>query len=91
MPLPGTHNTIQLAIALDAARHELGIALLSLEGIVSFQEEDGLLLAYLPEQSWNPERNEPQGPRFSGFRELPRQWRPPSLPSGTGTRNGKHI
>jgi len=56
MPLPGTHNTIQLAIALDAARHELGIALLSLEGIVSFQEEDGLLLAYLPEQSWNPEK-----------------------------------
>lgn len=58
MPLSGKNNTVQLAIALEATSHELAIALLSLEGIVSFQEEDELLLAYLPEQGWDPDREQ---------------------------------
>lgn len=56
MPLTGTHNYIELAFDISSSLHELYIALLSGEGIESFQEEDNRLLAYLPETEWTKEK-----------------------------------
>ena len=58
MPQPGTHHYIELAFEASASLHELYIALLIVEGIEYFQEEDNMLLAYLPETEWTEEREQ---------------------------------
>ena len=58
MPQPGTHHYIELAFEASASLHELYIALLIGEGIEYFQEEDNMLLAYLPETEWTEEREQ---------------------------------
>ena len=58
MPQPGTHHYIELAFETSASLHELYIALLIGEGIEYFQEEDNMLLAYLPETEWTEEREQ---------------------------------
>jgi ribosomal protein L11 methyltransferase len=58
MPISGTNNYIELAFEISPSLHELYIALLTGEGIESFQEEDERLLAYLPEREWNEEKEQ---------------------------------
>lgn len=53
---PKTHNHIELAFEIDSDLYELYIALLSQEGIEYFLEEEKKLLAYLPENEWNAEK-----------------------------------
>lgn len=54
--MPGTHHHIELTIAIPASQHELAIALLMMQGIGYFQEEDRKLLAYVPEGEWSEEK-----------------------------------
>jgi ribosomal protein L11 methyltransferase len=58
MQVPKTHHYTELSFEIDADLYELYIALLSEEGIEYFQEEENRLLAYLPEQDWNREKEE---------------------------------
>ena len=58
MPMSGTHHYIELTFEASASLHELYIALLIKEGIEYFQEEDNMLLAYLPETEWTEEREQ---------------------------------
>ena len=58
MQPPRTHNHIELSFEIDSDLYELYIAVLSQEGIEYFLEEDRKLLAYLPEDSWSPEKEE---------------------------------
>jgi ribosomal protein L11 methyltransferase len=58
MPQTGTRHYIELSIDIPASLHELSIALLSGEGIEYFQEEEQILLAYLPESEWTREKEE---------------------------------
>ncbi|TCD48304.1 50S ribosomal protein L11 methyltransferase [Chlorobium sp. N1] len=54
--MPGTHHHIELSIPIPAEQHELAVALLMMEGIGYFQEEDAKLLAYVPEAEWTEEK-----------------------------------
>lgn len=56
MQPPKTHNHIELAFEIDSDLYEIYIALLSQAGIEYFLEEERKLLAYLPEDDWNSEK-----------------------------------
>ena len=56
MQSSGTHHYIELAIAIPPRLFESCIAMLSLEGIGYFLEEEERLLAYIPESEWNAEK-----------------------------------
>ncbi|NTU67779.1 MAG: 50S ribosomal protein L11 methyltransferase [Chlorobiaceae bacterium] len=56
MQPPKTHNHIELSFQIDSDLYELYIAVLSQEGIEYFLEEDRNLLAYLPENDWNEDK-----------------------------------
>ncbi len=58
MQPPKTHNHIELSFEIDSDLYELYIAVLSMEGIEYFLEEDRKLLAYLPECDWNEEKEQ---------------------------------
>jgi ribosomal protein L11 methyltransferase len=54
--MPGTQHHIELSIQIPSDQHELAIALLAMQGIGYFQEEDRRLLAYIPEAEWSEEK-----------------------------------
>ena len=56
MQPPKTHNHIELSFEIDSDLYEVYIAVLSQAGIEYFLEEDNRLLAYLPENDWNPDK-----------------------------------
>jgi ribosomal protein L11 methyltransferase len=58
MQPPKTHNHIELSFEIDSDLYELYIAVLSQAGVEYFLEEDRKLLAYLPENEWNAQKED---------------------------------